>query len=81
MSDETVSNVLEAAASNPKVATTVAVTLNALGTAALLSQLQTILGLVSLGIGCAIGIYALRCNITKNKIYERMLKDGESLKE
>lgn len=81
MSDETVSTVLEAAASNPKVATTVAVTLNAMGTAALLSQLQTILGLVSLGIGCAIGIYALRCNITKNKIYERMLKDGESLKE
>lgn len=81
MKDETVSNVLEAAASNPKVAGAVAVSLNAMGVASLLSSLQTILGIVSLTIGCGIGIYALKCNMTKNKIYERMLANGESLKE
>lgn len=81
MSEEAVGKVLETAANNPKVQVAMAVGLNAMGTAALLSQLQTILGLVSLGIGCAIGIYALRCNIAKEKIYQRMLRDGESLKE
>lgn len=81
MSEEAANGAIQAVASNPKVAGAMTVIMNALGAVALLDKLQTVLGLISLGIGCAIGLYALKCNITKSKIYERMLRDGESLKE
>ena len=82
MSDqENVRAVLEAAASHPKVATAVAGATTAMGWASMLSMTQTILGSISLFIGCLVGFYVLRINMKKEKIYERMLQNGESLKE
>lgn len=73
--------VLEAAASHPKVATVVALTTTSMGTASVLSEIHTVLGVISLAIGCLVGLYVLRINHIKSKIYQRMLADGESLKE
>lgn len=72
---------LEAVASNPKVSSIVAATTASMGAASLLSQIHTILGIISLLIGCGVGIYVLRINSIKRKIYERMLANGESLKD
>lgn len=78
---ESIKVALEAAASHPKVATSVAAATTAMGAASLLSEISTVLGLISLGIGCIVGIYVLRINHIKHKIYERMYEKGESLKE
>lgn len=78
---ENIAKALEAAASHPKVATAVAVTTAGMGVSSLMSEIQTALGLVSLVIGCVVGLYVIFINHTKAKIYRRMLKDGESLKE
>lgn len=78
---ENIKSALEAVASNPKVASAVSVVTTSMGVTAVMSQIQTILGLVSLAIGCLVGIYVLRINAIKRKIYQRMLENGESLKE
>lgn len=78
---ESIQQALEVVAGNPKIAGTVAVTTTSMGAASVLSQIHTALGLISLAIGCIVGIYVLRINAVKHKIYQRMLKDGESLKE
>jgi hypothetical protein len=78
---EGVKAALEAVASHPKVASGVAAATTAMGAASLLSQIQTVLGLISLAIGCVVGVYVLRINHIKHKIYERMYEKGESLKE
>jgi hypothetical protein len=72
---------LEAVASNPKVAGVVAAATTSMGAASLLSQIHTLLGIISLLIGCGVGVYVLRINAIKRKIYERMLENGESLKD
>jgi hypothetical protein len=72
---------LEAVASNPKVASAVAAATASMGTASLLSEIHTFLGVISLIIGCVVGWYVLRINAIKRKIYERMYENGESLKE
>lgn len=81
MNEQSVKDALEAAASNPKVAGVVAAATTSLGTISILSQIQTVLGIISVGIGIVIGIYVVRINRTKSKIYERMLANGESFKE
>lgn len=78
---ESVKVALEAVASHPKVASTVAAATAAMGATSILSQVQTVLGLISLGIGCVVGLYVLRINHIKRKIYERMWENGESLRE
>lgn len=78
---DNVSAALDAVASNPKVATAVAAATSAMGAASVLSQVQTVLGLISLAIGCVVGLYVLRSNRIKTKIYQRMLDNGESLRE
>lgn len=78
---ESVASAVESVASNPKVAAAASASLTAMGAASVLSQIQTVLGIVSLAIGCGIGLYVLRINAIKFKIYQKMLDKGESLKE
>lgn len=72
---------LENVAANPKVSSAVAAATTSMGAASLLSEIHTVLGIISLLIGCCVGIYVLRANAIKCKIYLRMLEKGESLKE
>jgi hypothetical protein len=78
---ENIQAALETVASHPKVATVVSAATASMGMATLLSQINTVLGAISLGIGCVVGVYVLRINAIKRKIYQRMLDNGESLKE
>jgi threonine dehydratase len=78
---DSVASAVEAVASNPKVAAVASASLTTMGAASVLSQIQTVLGIVSLAIGCGIGLYVLRINAIKYKIYQSMLDKGESLKE
>lgn len=78
---ESVKSALETVASNPKVASSVAAFTGSSGVVALLSEIHTVLGAISLLIGCVVGIYVLRINAVKHKIYKRMYDNGESLKE
>lgn len=78
---ESVKAALETVASNPKVASSVAAMTSSMGAASLLSEIHTVMGVISLVIGCIVGIYVLRINAVKRKIYQRMYENGESLKE
>lgn len=82
MSDqENVKVALEAVASNPKVASIIAASNITMGAASILNDIQTVLGLISLAIGCLVGLYTLRILHIKGKILKRMEQNGESLKE
>lgn len=82
MSDkETVQSAIETALSSPKVSTIIAALTGSSGAAALLAQLNSFLGAISLTIGCLVGIYTIRILRVKGKILDRMERDGESLKE
>lgn len=72
---------LENVAANPKVSSAVAVATTSMGSASLLSDIHTVLGIISLLIGCGVGIYVLRINMIKRKIYQRMLEKGEPIKD
>jgi hypothetical protein len=78
---EGAASAVEMLASNPKVATAVSAAAAAAGTTAILNYIQTSLGILSLVLGCAIACYVLRINAKKLQIYQRMLENGESLKE
>ena len=78
---ESVKAALETALSNPKVSSLIAALTGSSGAAALFSSLNSILGGVSLAIGCVVGVYTIRILRLKGKILERMHRDGESLKE
>ena len=78
---ETVKSALETALSNPKVSSVIAALTGSSGAAALLSQIHTIVGILSLAIGCLVGVYTLRVLHIKGKILRRMEQNGESLKE
>jgi hypothetical protein len=79
--NESLASAVEAVASNSKVAVATAAATTAAGTTAILNQIQTVLGIVSVVIGIGIGLYVLRINAIKKQIYQRMLDNGESLKE
>ena len=82
MSDqENVKTALETAVSNPKVSSIVAALTGSSGAAAFMSEIHTAMGIVSLTIGCFVGIYTLNILHIKRKILKRMERDGESLKE
>jgi hypothetical protein len=78
---ENIRAALDALASSPKVASTVAAATAGMGFASIMSQIQTVLGLISLIIGCVVGLYVLRIHAIKHKIYQRMWDNNESLKE
>ncbi len=81
MNDQSIKSALETALSNPKVASIIAALTGSSGAASLLSQIHTLFGVISLAIGCMVGLYTLRILHIKGKIYKRMERDGESLKE
>lgn len=70
---------IETVASNAKISSGVAALAGTAGANALLSDVHTFLGILSLAIGCVVGLYVLWINHTKLKIYRRMLDAGESL--
>lgn len=72
---------VEAVASHPKVAMAVSAGTTALGTASVLAEIQTVLGVVSVLIGIAIGLLVWRINAIKLKIYQRAWQNGELPKE
>lgn len=67
---------VETAASNPKVASIVAVTTTSLGAASTLELMQSVLGLVSLVIGCLVGLFVIRIHWIKYKILRRAWDSG-----
>lgn len=78
---ESVKAALETALSNPKVSGVIAALTGSSGAAAVFGSIHSILGSVSLAIGCVVGIYTLRILRIKHRIMERMERDGESLKD
>jgi hypothetical protein len=72
---------VETALSNPKVSGIVAALTSSSGAAALFSSLNSVLGAISLALGCVVAVYTIRILHTKSKIYDRMHREGESLKE
>lgn len=78
---ESVKAALETALSNPKVSGVVAMLTGSSGAAAIVSELNTILGAISLLISCGVGLYTIRILRLKGRILERMERNGESLKE
>lgn len=77
----TVKAALEAAASNPKVASIVAVTTTSLGAASTMEMLQGWLGIASLAIGCLVGLFVIRIHIIKYRLLLRAWENGESSNE
>lgn len=78
---ENIGAALESVASHPKVAAAVSAATTTMGAASLITQIHTVLGIISLTIGCIVGLYVLRINAVKYKIYQRMWEDGSPLKE
>jgi len=78
---ENVKTALETALSNPKVSSIIAALTGSSGAAALLSEIHTLVGIISLTIGCFVGLYTLRILHIKGKILKRMEKNGEPLKD
>lgn len=78
---EIVKSAVDTALSSPKISALVAALTGSSGAAALLAQLNSFLGAISLTIGCLVGIYTIRILRIKGKILDRMERDGESLKE
>lgn len=76
---ETIKSAVEAAANHPTIASAVAVAATANGTIAILSQAQTVLGIVSLTIGCVVGLFVIRCNYLRSKLLQREWDSGGML--
>jgi len=72
---------LQTALSNPKISTLVGALTGTSGLAALMSGINSILGVISITINCVIGFYTIRNLRLRGKILERMDRNGESLKE
>jgi hypothetical protein len=78
---ETIRSAIETAASHPGIASAVAATTSASGAIAILSQTQTILGVVSLAIGCVVGCFVIRCHYLRSKLLQREWDEGIKKKE
>ena len=68
---ETAQSALDAAASHPAIASAVAATTASTGAIAILSQTATVLGVVSLAIGCIVGLLVIRVHWIKYKLLKR----------
>lgn len=69
---------IENAAINPKVATTVSATTTIMGLSAALDQIQSGIGIISLVIGCIVGIFVVRVHSMKYKLLKRAWDNGET---
>jgi len=78
---ESIKAALETVLSNSKVSGLIAALTGSSGAAAVFGNIHSILGSVSLAIGCVVGIYTLRILRVKHRIMQRMERDGESLKD
>ena len=73
---ETLRSAVEAAASHPAIASSVAATTTISGSIAILSQTATVLGVVSLAIGCVVGVLVIRVHWIKYKLLKREWDTG-----
>ena len=78
---ESVGAALEAAANHPTVQKAVAAGTVVMGSASLLSNVQTVLGLISLAIGCLVGAVVLRNSWIQGKLLQRKWERGEDIDE
>lgn len=78
---ENIRSALETVLSNTKISAAIAALTGTSGAASLLSDIHSFFGVVSLAIGCLVGLYTLRILHIKGKIYKRMEQNGENLKE
>lgn len=80
---ETVMSAIEVAASNPKVAMTVAAATTSLGAASAMEWVQGALSIGSLLIGCLVGLFVIRVHMIKYRIllrdWENGTSDGEAI--
>ena len=70
-------SIIEAAASHPMVASTVAVSTTTGGFISVMMQAQSVLGFVSMAIGCVVGILVIRVYWIKYKLLKREYDQGE----
>lgn len=77
---ETVRAAIETAASNPKIAMGVAATTTYLGAASMMEVIQGALSVVSLVIGCLVGLFVIRIHMVKYKLLMRAWESGETVK-
>lgn len=74
MSDpKSLSAAAETLASNPKVASTIAVGATSMGYAGTMEMLHGIIGLTSMIIGCIVGLFVIRVHYLKGKQLQRAL--------
>lgn len=76
---ETIKQAAEAAANHPAIASAVAASTTTMGTISILSQTQTILGIISVAIGCVVGLFVIRVHWIKYKILRRAYDAGEPM--
>ncbi len=76
---ETLKSAIEAAASHPTIASAVAASTTTMGTISILSQTQTILGIISVAIGCMVGLFVMRVHWIKYKLLKRQWDTGGTL--
>lgn len=67
---------VDAAASHPAIASAVAATTVTGGVISVVSQVQTILGLISVAIGCVIGVLVVRVQWHKGNLLKRDWEKG-----
>ena len=78
---ETIKSAVETIANHPTIASAVAVTTSASGAIAIMSQVQTVLGIISLCIGCVVGLFVIRCHHLKAKLMQRAWENGKNMPE
>lgn len=69
---------MEAAASNPKVASAVASATTMLGAGSIVDIINGWLGLISMIVGALVGCFVIRVNHVKYKILKRAYDNGET---
>lgn len=78
---ETIKSAVEAAANHPAIASAVAASTTTMGTISILSQTQTVLGIISVAIGCVVGLFVIRVHWIKYKLLKRQWDSGVMLQK
>ena len=73
---ETLRSVVDAAASHPAIAGAVAATTTTSDAIVVLNQTATILGVISIAIGCVVGLLVIRVHWIKYKLLKREWDTG-----
>ena len=76
---ETLRSAIETAANHPAIASTVAATTTTAGMFLTLGTAQTILGMISVAIGCVVGLFVIRVHWIKYKLLKRQWDNGGTL--